>query len=363
MTKKRIAVIGLKGLPAFGGAAEVGQSIIKELHNDYSFTVYATSSHTNLKSGKYENYELVVFRKIFNNGLNVLYYYFASTLHALFLRKFSFIHLHHSTAAFIILLLRVKYKVMSTSHGIRSDNKWKYLKPYLSLQGKILLKYSALTTCVSKVEYEFYKDKYPNIYYIPNGIHKPEIGQMPDYMAKNYILFAAGRIIPIKGCHVLLKALKKIKYKGELIIIGNLDQIKSYKKEILKLSKNLNVSFKGLIKDKNVLNSYILNSELFVFPSSNEMMSMMLLEVARLQVPIICSNIPENKVIFNDSEVLYFKTDDDKDLSEKIRFALDNKSRMKKYGEKAKSKITSTYSWTEISKDYANLYERILTNK
>ena len=31
MRKTKIAVIGLKGLPAFGGAATVGENIIREL--------------------------------------------------------------------------------------------------------------------------------------------------------------------------------------------------------------------------------------------------------------------------------------------------------------------------------------------
>ena len=46
MKKKKIAVIGLKGLPAFGGAATVGENIIEQLKDKYEFTVYSTSSHT-----------------------------------------------------------------------------------------------------------------------------------------------------------------------------------------------------------------------------------------------------------------------------------------------------------------------------
>ena len=51
MKKKRIGVIGLKGLPAFGGAAAVGENLIAHLKEDYDFTVYSVSSHTYLKTG------------------------------------------------------------------------------------------------------------------------------------------------------------------------------------------------------------------------------------------------------------------------------------------------------------------------
>ena len=47
--KIKIAVIGLKGLPAFGGAAAVGENLIEQLKDKYEFFVYATSSHTHTK--------------------------------------------------------------------------------------------------------------------------------------------------------------------------------------------------------------------------------------------------------------------------------------------------------------------------
>ena len=43
MGKPKIAVIGLKGLPAFGGAATVGENIINQLKDNYQFFVYSTS--------------------------------------------------------------------------------------------------------------------------------------------------------------------------------------------------------------------------------------------------------------------------------------------------------------------------------
>ncbi len=46
MKKKKIAVIGLKGLPAFGGTANGGENIIEQLSDKYDFTVYSILSHT-----------------------------------------------------------------------------------------------------------------------------------------------------------------------------------------------------------------------------------------------------------------------------------------------------------------------------
>jgi hypothetical protein len=48
MAKKKVAVIGLKGLPPFGGAANVGDNIIEQLAGEYDFTIYATETHTSI---------------------------------------------------------------------------------------------------------------------------------------------------------------------------------------------------------------------------------------------------------------------------------------------------------------------------
>ena len=82
---KKIAVIGLKGLPAYGGAAAVGENIIDKLKDDYEFTVYSISSHTNAKSGNYNNIcKQIIFRSLPLKKINTLFYYIRSAIHVLF---------------------------------------------------------------------------------------------------------------------------------------------------------------------------------------------------------------------------------------------------------------------------------------
>jgi hypothetical protein len=75
-SKPKIAVIGLKGLPAFGGAATVGENIIEQLKGRYDFTVYSTSAYTNLKTGEYNGYKQIVFSQNKKSGLMTFFYYF-----------------------------------------------------------------------------------------------------------------------------------------------------------------------------------------------------------------------------------------------------------------------------------------------
>jgi len=365
--KPKIAVIGLKGLPAFGGAATVGENIIEQLKDEFDFTVYSISSHTDLKSG---NYKGICYQKVFKaipfKKLNSLYYYIISALHAFFFGKYDLVHLHHRDAAFIIPLLRLRYKVVLTTHGITGKaKKWRRFKWFFDLQLKYFVRVANKVTCVSLNEKRGLKEKWNiNADYIPNGIMNPKNNHL--FIHENvsttpaYITFAAGRIIEFKGLDILLKALKKIDNPPLLKIIGDLNHEKEYQILIEKLAKGMNVEFIGLIKEKNKLYKLIAESQLFIFPSRQEAMSIMLLEAASLKTPIIASDIIENRDIFDDKEVLFFKSDSVESLIEKMTCALKNKNKLNDFSKKAYDKLIKEYLWSKISKKYAAIYNDLI---
>src|SRR4029077_5400827 len=116
----------------------------------------------------------IVFKKFPIRKLNVLYYYVSSAFHAVFRGKYDLIHLHQMDAAFILLLLRLKYKVIATSHGLTyKTGKWnKLLYPYFKLNEWMQARLSNHLTVVAKSLVPHYgaivSEK--KISYIPNGI-------------------------------------------------------------------------------------------------------------------------------------------------------------------------------------------------
>ena len=327
---KKIAVIGLKGLPAFGGAAAVGENIIENLKGKYHFTVYSVSSHTNLISGNYNGVRHIVFKKAPFGKFNTLIYYLRSALHVLFKGNYDLIHLHHSDAAFLIPLLKLKCKVIVTTHGVHNYDQadtWKRFEWFFQCQVPIL-KRADIVTCVSIQEKKWlFETKKIEATFIPNGVSFYNLNNS-NTGPLDYIFYSTGRIIKSKGLDNLLKALILLDYKGKVYVAGNLDQSESYKQEILELAENLDVNFIGLIFEKTNLLTYISNSKLFIYPSFADAMSMMLLEAASVRAKIICSDIVENKDIFSEDEVLFFKTGNINDLAEKIQYAFDNYQQM-----------------------------------
>lgn len=76
--------------------------------------------------------------------------------------------------------------------------------------------------------------------------------------------------------------------------------------------------------------------------------------------PVVASDIPENKQVFNEGEVLFFRNKDSDDLAEKLRFALLNPEKMKKIGLDCQGRVFSDYLWSNVAKSYAGLYNEVL---
>lgn len=357
----RIAVIGLKGFPALGGAATVGENIIKHSKSDIQFTIYALDKYSHNSASIRDQDKLVIFKSISNNVSNIVFYYFAAAFHALIKRNYDLVHIHHGESAILIPLLKLRYNVLITTHGaFQVRKKWKKYKGLLLFLDKFFVKKADKVVCVSKSEQrKFRAISNINPVFIPNGIYRRLDSDIPKVNIDNFIFFSANRIIPTKGLDYTVKALKKIKYKGSFVIAGDLDQIPEYKKHLLELFQGLNIIHVGLIRDKKMLLAYLKSAKLFIFPSTEEAMSMMLLEAISVGAKIICSNIYDNKAILSDEEALFFKSGDINDLSSKISFALQNYNLMEKKSEMLIRNNAMRPDWKDISLKYESLFNEL----
>jgi glycosyltransferase involved in cell wall biosynthesis len=358
-------VIGLKGLPAFGGAATVGENLIKALQSFYEFKVTGVSSHTKKESIMVGGIPQVIFQNHGNGAVNTLLYYYKSLFYALF-NSFDLVHLHHAESGFITPLLRLKYKVIVTFHGIYNYNDPKFSifhNWFFRFSERMNVLFANEVVSVSKPDAIYIEKKYGRkVHYIPNGISisSESLSILAKKKPQVYILFAAGRIYDIKGLHLLLEAMKLAGDNTLIKIAGDINQIPSYKEKIETMLPGLNTEFVGLIKDKTVLMQLVADAKLFVFPSLTEAMSMMLLEVVSMKTPVIASDIPSNKAVFGEEEMMFFKSNDCDDLRQKLEYAIRNPEIMLGKAANAYAKLAENYTWDVISKQYRILYQKLL---
>ncbi|MDX2286264.1 MAG: glycosyltransferase family 4 protein [Bacteroidia bacterium] len=371
MQKPKIAIIGEKFWPSRGGTSRIIEDTLVQLKDRYDFTMYCYTHPE--AAGHIPEVKVVQFNPYPFGALGVFFFYLRCTLHALRQGHFDLIHVHKTDAAVFASMLARKYPVIATSHEApyRRD-KWSAIgKAYFRLMERTFMASKATLTCISRPLSEYYEQKYGRkVQYIPNGV---QLTSKSDYhyeaadslLAKHgvsgeFLFFAARRIMGTKGAHHLLKALNLAGYRGPVVIAGDMDQLPAYTRLLEDLSKTLDVKFVGFINNKETLLALVDRSKFFVFPSETEGMSIMLLEVASVGTPLICSDIPENTAVFDADEVLYFRNKDAEDLRDKLVYAFDNEAEMQLRADLAQRRVREEYDRELIVRHYVALYDQHL---
>ena len=371
----KIAMMGTKGLPSKGGMERTVEAIVKRLAGKHDITVYCDSKYT--PAGTIiPGVRLIRVPSIPGKYTHSTLLFLLHAFHALFFGDYDLIHMHGVDASFTLPILRLRYRVISTSQGSFSRvrrEQWGKVSHFLLRQTEHLF-FCPLSNCVTSVsvaDAELYKSRYhKDAVYIPNGVDENitynldaacAILNQHGVQPGKYLLFAAGRIDPSKGCHLAIEALKEIKPEIPLLVVGHLEHVPSYGIALRQMAANQPIHFIPLITDKELLFGIVKLSRLFIFPSMCEGMSLMLLEAASLGVPIVCSDIPENRSAVQDN-TLYFRSGDSKDLAKQVQWAIDHYPDVEEVAHRASETLIQTLSWDEITRQYEQLYQQCLSD-
>jgi glycosyltransferase involved in cell wall biosynthesis len=363
----RIAFMGIKGLPSKAGADRVVEAIVQRLDKQqYELTAYCSGAVVP-EGTRLEGVKLVRIPVLPGKYLHAPSLFLFSALHALWRGGYDMVHVHNVEACFVLPLLRLRYKVISTSHGpAYKRDKWgEFAKSVIRLTEYPYISFSNVVTSVSRHLATYYQQTYKKqVHYLPNGVDSDiriddaaagEILQQHGLQRGEYILFAAGRIMATKGCHFLLQAFREVPGDMKLLVVGDLTQIPAYAQQLHELADE-RVHFVPFVDSKETLLGIVQNCRVFVFPSTVEAMSMMLLEVASLGVPIVCSDIPENIDVVPE-RALFFESANVADLREKLEWALAHPEEMQQLARRAQEWVNQNNQWDTIVKDYEVLYQ------
>lgn len=152
-----------------------------------------------------------------------------------------------------------------------------------------------------------------------------------------------------KGVHQVIKTLNNLEDYA-LVIIGNGKEMV----ELKKLSEELNVNdrcfFLGYRSDAISLIKFF---DVYVMSSYSEGFPLGLLEAGLCKLPIVCSDIPIFKELFDDSTVSFFELDNTISLTNSIRKCYENRE---DYKFKIFEVINEKYSLECMASNYSELY-------
>lgn len=357
----KIAMIGQKGIPAtFGGIERHVEEISCRLaSNEYKVFVYARSYYTPQQKKQYKKVNIIHLPTIRTKHLDAISHTLLSTMHAIFKLHPDVIHYHGMGPAlclWIPKLLSPKTKVVFTFHcQDYYHQKWNSLAQWsLKFGEKIGCVLADEVIAVSRYLQTYIKEKYhrPAVY-APHGTNHEKY--MPAKIIKkwglkkdNYVLVVS-RLIPHKGIHYLIQAFQNIATDKKLVIVGSAFYTQEYEKNLKNICQDSNQClFLGNQKGKALKELYS-NAYLFIHPSEQEGLPLVVLEAASFGQAILLSDIPQHQSIF-DHLPFYFKNKNIKDLRKQLKLAIKKSSLVKRKGQKIKKYSLEHYDWDKSLK-------------
>ena len=195
----------------------------------------------------------------------------------------------------------------------------------------------------------------------PNGldIEKFTISAGERPIQEKYIFFV-GRFVYKKGIDILVRAFSKIGISNlKMILEGKGESLE----EIQKLVSELNISNRIIFTEGKLTEfekiNYMKNSLFGVIPSRLEPFGIVGLEFMAAGVPVIVSKTGGLIDIIKDNETgLFFESENQKDLTEKIKLMYQDEKLRSRISENQKKMILK-YSWGNIANQYMNLFEKL----
>lgn len=368
----KIAMIGLRGIPATSGGVEmVVEKLAPRLVKlGYEVTVYCRTSYCPKRPKTFKGVKLVYLPTINTKATEAFVHSALCTIHALFCR-YDIVHYHAMGNGLFSIIPRIKprTKTVVTLHGLDWEReKWGFVaRMFLRFCERAIAKLPNKVISVSQKIQTRYKKKFKkDIIFIPNGVEVEKtlaLKQLRRFglQKDKYILFLS-RLVPEKGIHTLINSFKKVKTDVKLVIAGSPTHTQDYFQKIQNLANgDKRIIFTGPLYGKDKTEAFS-NCLFFVLPSTIEGMPIVLLEAMSFAKCPLISNIEENVAVVGENG-FHFKVNSENSLQKQLSFMLKHPKILKQKGQLCKKIVRSEYDWETISQSTKEVYEGLFNAK
>lgn len=281
------------------------------------------------------------------------------------LNKFDIIHSHGFIPDIYLLFhsSKITAKTVTTIHGYHlTDLKYEkglFLSFLMGNIWDIACKKFDMAVCLTHSMECFYKSKGINrITTIYNGVEKPIIDTNNSFLinsSKNsdcIYLSTVSSLNPRKGVEQILKLLQRDERYVFTGVGGSTLDIERLKNIALQLNVKNRCTFIGHCNNPW---EYVINSDVFIFPSRSEGFGLVLAEAALLEIPILCTDIPTFREMFTDDEASFFQMDNIDDLHNKVL----QLELLKQKKAKAMIKAKDMFDVLKMCEEYERIYRSL----
>lgn len=391
----RIAVIGLRtiGPTALGGIESVIEQLsTRFVKSGHHVTVFVRARYAQDVGDSFQGVHLKALPAIYTKHLEAISNTVVAILYVL--RGYDIVHINALGPALLSFVPRLFFrKVVVTVHGQDwKREKWgKFAKLVLRIGERAAVRFPQRTVVVSQTLKRYEEQKFgKEVTFIPNGVVLPaaqavDLNNDLGLQKGEFILFL-GRLVPEKGCHILIKAFRQSKTDKKLVIAGAPSHSGDYADHLKDMARgDERIIFTGPLYAERKEAAYR-NAYLFVLPSSIEGMAIVLLEAMSYGKCCLCSDIEENlEVIFpsvsceqaiasneqyvaSDGQIpiedmfgTCFRSGDVDDLLRKIDFLVRHPELVTRLGQLARQQVAERHNWDRIAEEYLAVFQNLLT--
>ncbi len=364
----RIAMLGLKGIPAtYGGVERYTEEVAVRLADrGHEVLVYCRNHYTTRQIAQkdYRGVRLIRLPTLNLRVTDTLSHTLLATADVL--RRRPDVAIYHSLGN-APLALPPRISGIPTAlvlHGQEwREEKWAGLPRRLFQASE-----RASFTCASRVCViaRWLQDDLRRRYsretdFVSTGATLQEPRPVPQLTAfgldrHRYLLFV-GRLVPEKEVHTLLEAYHGLKTDMPLVIVGDVQRRDPYLDQLHALASP-NVRFLGFRYGEELIDLYS-NAYVYILPSTAEGIALTLLEAMSLGNCVVISDIPQNLEAAAPLG-FPFRTGDATDLRRVLQHLVDQPHLVAERRALARQHISKHYNWDAVADHYEHLCEDLV---
>ena len=363
----RIAMLGTRGVPAsYSGfetcVEELGSRLAAHGHD---VTVYCRVPHITHEGNSYRGMRLIKLPTIRSKHLDTITHSLLSAVHALTQGYDVSLFFNVGTSAVTWIPRLTGQRVVLNVDGLDwKRKKWGRLaRWYIRASERWATRFPHRVITDSRRVQEYYRARYgASSSYIPYGAEPMTIAPGP-YLAhyglapERYVLFV-GRLVPENCAHHLVEAFHGLAPDFRCVIVGDAPYAAAYIRE-LRSTTDPRIVFTGYLFGEGY-RELAGNAYCFVETSEVGGTHPALLEAMAFGRCVVVNDTPENLETIGDAGFSYEGAMGAASLRSVLERLLKDPAIVRGYGEQARERVRTHYSWASVADAYERVFSEIL---
>lgn len=366
MEKKKLSIIGIRGIPArYGGFETLVENLAPYLVREgIKVTVYGRKNFVPKKLKWHKGVKIVKTPSFHTKHLDTVSHTIFSLPHILLTRPKILFVLNLINTIFCLPLKILGIKIIINVDGLEWERKkWGFFgKTAYRLSAYLATKFADEIVTDAKVIKEYYEKKYhKNSFFIPYGYEIQEpLGlstlENLNLQVGEYFLWV-GRLEPENNPEMVISAFNIAKTTKKLLILGDNPYRKKYVNNLKKMASD-KIIMPGAIYGEGY-SEILHNCYCFIHSSEVGGTHPALVEAMGAEKAVLLLKNEQNFEVASDF-ALYFENKEE--LKNLIEWSNQNPQKVLEIGKKLKKRAEDLYSWKDVLLQYKNLFLRFIKN-